>query len=89
MLSNRALEKITKGFSNHRRIQVLVLLGNKPNLSVFEVSEELKVNFKTISEHIRRLFISGLVLKKNEGATVRHKLSDLGYSVLKFLRIIE
>ena len=88
MLSTRSLEKITKGFSNHRRIQILALLGDKPNLSGFEISEELKVNFKTISEHVRRLFIAGLVKKKSEGTIVRHKLSDLGQYALKFLRAI-
>lgn len=89
MLSTRSLEKIVKGFANHRRIQLLALLGDKPNLSVFEIAEETKVNFKTISDHLRRLVIAGLVSKRNYGNMVRHKVSDLGQSILKFLRILE
>jgi len=65
------------------------LLSRQPELSVFEISDKLKINFKTGSEHIRRLAIAGLVLKRNEGSSVRHILTDLGESILKFLRTLE
>ena len=89
MLKPRQLERIVKGFANHRRIQILQLLSDSPELSVTEISEKLKINFKTASEHIRRLAIAGLVLKRNQGANVRHKLSPTGNSILKFLRTLE
>lgn len=89
MLKYRHLERVVRGFSNHRRIQILELLSNSPELSVIEISEKLKINFKTASEHIRRLAITGLVLKRNQGAAVRHKLSPPGVSILKFLRTLE
>ena len=85
----RELERIVKGFSNHRRIQIMRLLKEQPELSVEEVARELKVNMKTISEHIRRLTIAGLVLKRNEGNSVRHKLTLRALSILKFLRTLE
>jgi len=88
-LNTRNLEKIVKGFSNHRRIQLLFLLAEKPGLSVFDVAEETRCDFRTIGEHLRRLVISGLVTKKNDGKSVRHKVSDLGNNVLKFLRTLE
>lgn len=89
MLTTRQLERIVKGFSNHRRIEILSLLDRNPELSVFGISERLDVNFKTISEHTRRLTIAGLVMKRNEGNMVRHKLTNQGKSILKFLRILE
>ena len=89
MLRTRSLEKIVRGFSNHRRIEILALLSEKPDLSVFEVSEELNVNFKTISDHLRRLLNAGLLVKKNKGNMVCNKLSGLGVSTLKFLRTLE
>ena len=88
-METRKLEKITKGVANHRRIEILELLHRKQNLSVMDISRELKVNFKTISEHIRRLSHAGLVLKKNMGAAVEHTISPLGRHVLKFLRTLE
>lgn len=89
MLRTRQLEKIVKGFSNHRRIEILTLLDTKPELSLVNISEELKINFRTASDHLRRLAIAGLILKRNEGNFVRHALSPLGKSVLKFLRTLE
>lgn len=89
MQKPRQLERIVKGFANHRRIEIMALLERQPELAVFEISEELNINFKTASEHIRRLAIAGLVMKRNEGNMVRHALSALGKSILKFLRILE
>lgn len=89
MYSERQLERIVKGFSNHRRIQILTLLSNMPELSVSEIARKLKINVKTASEHIRRLSISGLVLKRNQEKNVRHRLTDRGVIILKFLRMLE
>jgi len=89
MLSYRHTERIVKGFSNHRRIQILELVSQKPELSVQEIATQLKINIKTASEHIRRLAISGLVLKRNRGVNVLHKLSPRGDVILKFLRKLE
>jgi DNA-binding transcriptional ArsR family regulator len=85
----RELERIMKGVANHRRISVLSLLEKKPELSLAEISEELTINFKTASEHVRRLAIAGLVLKRHEGSMVRHALSPRGKAILTFLRTVE
>lgn len=89
MLSTRSLERIVKGFSNHRRIQIMELIALKPELSVSEISIQLKINLKTASEHIRRLTIPGLILKRNQAQNVRHSLTPLGRVILKFLRTLE
>jgi len=83
------LERIVKGVANHRRIEILELLKKKPELSLADISEILNVNFKTISEHIKRLAVAGFILKRYEGHNVRHKLTDRGLVVLKFLRTLE
>jgi len=88
-MNYHSLERLVRGFSNHRRIQILALLRKKPELSVIEIAEELKINMKTASEHVRRLAIAGLVLKRSAGNAVRHKVTDRGVSVLKFLRTLE
>jgi len=85
----KKLERIAKGFANHRRLAILDLLHSQPELSVDEIASSLNVNFKTASEHIRRLAQAGLVLKRYEGNFVRHKVSPQGLSILKFLRILE
>lgn len=89
MKKPRQLERIVKGFANHRRIEIMLLLERQPELSVSEIAEILKINFKTASEHIRRLAIAGLVMKRNEGNSVRHALTVVAKSILKFLRTLE
>ncbi|MEK7573152.1 MAG: winged helix-turn-helix transcriptional regulator [Patescibacteria group bacterium] len=89
MLKTRRLERVVKGFANHRRIQIMELVEKEPELSLAEVSTKLKINIKTASEHIRRLTIPGLVYKRTRGNNVLHKLSPLGISILKFLRKLE
>ena len=82
-------ERILKGAANHWRIKIMMLLKDEPELSLAEIVERLKINFKTGSEHVRRLAIAGLVLKRYEGNFVRHKLTVAGETILKFLRILE
>lgn len=89
MQKTRYLEKITKGIANHRRIEILALLDRVPELSVLEVADSLRIDFRTASDHIRRLAIAGLVMKRNEGRAVRHALTRLGKVALKFLRTLE
>ncbi len=88
-LQERKLERIVKGFANHRRIQMMVLLSDEPELSLADVARKLKINMKTASEHLRRLAIPGLVYKRYRNANVLHTLSPLGGSILKFLRKLE
>lgn len=89
MLKTKKLQRIVKGFANHRRIQIMELLKGYPEISVSEISTRLNVNFKTVSEHARRLALSGLILKRYKGSNVLHSLSPLGNNILKFLRILE
>lgn len=87
--TERQLERIVKGFANHRRIQMLALLERQPELSVEEICEKLRIGTKTASEHLRRLSIAWLVVKRNEGRWVRHKITKRGSRVLAFLRSLD
>jgi len=87
--SPRNLERVVKGFANHRRIEIMILLKKHPELTVFEVADNLQINFKTASEHIRRLQISGLIMKRHEGASVHNALTSRGKYILEFLRMLE
>lgn len=87
-MKHRQLERIVRGFSNHRRIEILELLGSSPELSVVEICDKLKINYKTGADHVRRLTIAGLVMKRSDDTSVRHALTKTGSVVLKFLRTL-
>jgi predicted transcriptional regulator len=87
--SFRHLERIVRGFANHRRIQVLEMLASKSDLDLAALARGAGMNYKTASEHLRRMAVAGLVLKKAKGTHVLHAVSPRGREVLKFLRTLE
>ncbi len=83
------LERIIKGFASHRRIEILELLKKKPELTLIDISESLNINFRTASDHIKKMATAGLVLKRSEGFNVRHRLTERGLSALEFLKKLD
>ncbi|OHA27176.1 MAG: hypothetical protein A3C06_03820 [Candidatus Taylorbacteria bacterium RIFCSPHIGHO2_02_FULL_46_13] len=85
----RQLERIIKGFANHRRLEIMYLLKSQPELSVEDISERLKIGYENASDHVRKLAIAGLVLKRNDGNSVRHKLTTRAETILVFCKRLE
>ena len=88
MKKSHRVEYIVKGFANKNRIDVLRILNKKPELSVGEISEILSKAEKNISQHLLKMMATGLVMKRNEGKNVRHRLTDKGLMVVNFLERI-
>ena len=80
------LERIVKGFANHRRLQILDLLKKEPELSVADITTKLNIGYENTSDHIRKLAIAGLVMKRTNGTSVRHKLTPRAKSILVFCK---
>ena len=89
MTNYRKIERVVKGFANHRRIQIMELLHEEPEMSVDDVAEKLRIGYENASDHIRKLAISGLVLKRSDGTSVRHKLTPRAESILIFFKRLE
>jgi len=83
------MEGLVRGFANHRRIQILYLLEKQPELSVDDIADILRVHFKTISAHVKRLAVAGLVMKRADARSVRHKITDRAKTVLRFLNEVQ
>ena len=83
--SAKQLERHLKGVANHRRIEILFLVAREEGISVEGISSTLRCNFKTASEHIRRLALAGLIEKKYEGHYMKHQLTPYGRIFLNFL----
>ena len=65
------------------------LLKREPELSVDEISERLHIGYENASDHIRKLAIAELVLKRNEGTIVRHKLTPRAEAILVFCKKLQ
>ncbi|PCH91937.1 hypothetical protein COB18_02435 [Candidatus Kaiserbacteria bacterium] len=79
------LEIITKGFANKRRIAILILLGKQPDMDVELLSEKLDLGYKSVSEHLRKMYMADLITKEYDGYFVIHRLTPLGKKTLSFL----
>lgn len=82
----RAIERMVKGFANYRRLQILDLLHKKPDLSVQDIADKLNTSYMNTSDHIRKMAIAGLVIKRHNGNNVIHKLTDRGKTILVFCK---
>ncbi|MBI5220333.1 MAG: winged helix-turn-helix transcriptional regulator [Candidatus Liptonbacteria bacterium] len=85
--TSRQLERHLKGVANHWRIEILLLIAEREDLSLDLIAREVGGNLKTIAEHVRRLGHAGLICKEYRGRSVAHSLSPYGRIFIRFLKI--
>lgn len=89
MNDSKKLERIFKGVANKNRIEILNLLNKEPELSVIGIAERLKMDIKNTAQHVAKLELAGLIMKRHDGNFVRMALTNRGKSILEFYRIVE
>ncbi|MBI2476260.1 MAG: hypothetical protein HYV67_03380 [Candidatus Taylorbacteria bacterium] len=89
MKTKKELERILKGCANHRRVEILLLLGEEPELTLDQIASSLDIDFRVASEHIRRMGAGGLVIKRYQGRHVHHALTRRAKNILTFLGKLE
>jgi len=87
MKTAKQLERHFKGVANHRRLEILILLNKRSGLTLEQISDNLNCNFKTLSDHTRRLVQAGLLNKKYSGTSVMHSLSPYGKKFINFIKL--
>ena len=63
-----------------------MLVDKNPEITLHDMADKLQANFKTISEHTKKLVIAGLVRKKYLGREVTHILSPYGEKICEILK---
>jgi len=84
--TSKQLERYFKGAANHRRIDILFAVKGADGITLEQISEKLRANFKTMSEHTKKLVQAGLLNKKYQGRGVAHSLSPYGQKFLEFIK---
>jgi len=80
------MEKIFKGISNHKRLDILFLINNEEGITVDSIANRLNFDFKNTSAHLQKLVNAGLINKKYVGKQVSHKLSPYGKKFIRFIK---
>ena len=86
MKTPKQLERYFKGLANHKRIAILLEVEKNNNVTVEQLTDILKGNFKTISQHTKSLVNAGLLNKNYDGRNVCHSLSPYGKIALRAVR---
>jgi predicted transcriptional regulator len=68
--SDRGRARMTAALGNHRRMEIIRLLRERPAMCIEEVAGACKIDVSTASEHVRRLHESGMLKKKSKGRRV-------------------
>lgn len=80
------MERHLKGMANHYRIEILLLVAKNSGITLDGIIDIIKANPKTIGEHARKLYQTGLLNKKYNGKFVEHTLSSYGKIFVNFLK---
>lgn len=83
--TGKQLERYFKGAANHRRIEILLLVAKEKGITLEGIADALDCNFKTASEHTRRLVAAGLLNKEYQGRNVAHAVSPYGKRFASFI----
>ncbi len=82
----KQIERYFKGAANHWRIEILLFVDKTDGVILDEITKKLQGNFKTISEHTKKLVQAGLLNKKYQGRRVLHSLSPYGQRFVTFIK---
>jgi len=86
MKTAKQLERYFKGVSNHRRLEILILVARTPNISLGKIAEATDCDIKNICQHTQKLVHAGLLNKKYIGRMVGHSISPYGRKFITFMK---
>jgi DNA-binding transcriptional ArsR family regulator len=87
--TEKELERTLKAFANRRRIAIVRLLKKQKEATVGEIAREIKLSFKSTSNHLGVLAGAGIVDKDQRSTLMfyhlAHDLPDATHRILAIL----
>lgn len=85
--NSRELAMIYKSLGNARRISILIYLLERRELTVGQISELLKLSFKSVSKHLLILENTEIIKKRQIGLNMLYSINNnFPRSILSFLK---
>jgi predicted transcriptional regulator len=88
MKNGKQLETYFKGAANHRRIDILCVVFQIPNITVEGIAEKLNCDFQVVAVHTQKLSRAGLIYKKYIGRAVAHTISPYGKKFMALMKAL-
>ena len=79
------LSPLLNALGHRARVQILLHLAKYHGCSAGSISDRLPLAKSTVSVHLGKLKEAGLVLSEDDGTSVRYRMSETGYRMLKNL----
>ena len=81
--------EILKAVAHYKRILILTLISEKPDLSIINICDKLNEDIKNVSFHVAKLSSAGLLTKRKSGNFVNLAITGRGKTILTFVRMLE
>jgi len=75
-MNEKELEKMLKALANKRRLAILKVLGAGKEKMVGEISERIKLSFRSTSRHLSILYSAGILDRRQVALQVLYKISS-------------
>ncbi|MEI6040493.1 MAG: winged helix-turn-helix domain-containing protein [Candidatus Berkelbacteria bacterium] len=82
------IERVFKGAANHNRVEILDYIATANDTTLWQISQELEIDFRLVSHHTEILESAGLIEKQYVGRSVMHFLTPYGKAVVDFFKIL-
>ena len=83
------LEMFWNAVASRKRIEILNILSENPNLSLGEIAKKLQTEKQNASLHTYKLLNQGLIAKRKNKTKVEHIITERGKLILSFIKKID
>ena len=79
------IESFTKAVGHRTRLKILLFLFDKSESTLEEIRKHINSTQQNTSNHVNKMLYGGVVMKKQKGNFVLHKLTKKGEKFVKFI----
>ena len=83
------LERFCNAVSSRKRIEILNILLEKPDLSLGDIARKIDAEKQNASLHTYKLLHQGLIAKRKNKTKVEHAITKRGELVLSFVKEVD
>ena len=81
----KTIERILKALANRRRLDIIKYLKKEKEATVGDITEAIKLSFKSTSRHLAVLYSADIVEKEQRSVEVWYRLSPECHSIAKYV----
>ncbi len=83
------VELVCKALASTVRLKILLYLQQHPCSLAKDISIDIKCNIKTLSQHIKKLYQSGLLDRMISGRTIELSLNKKGKQIIEIIQLAQ